>query len=145
MSFTQSVTTHIDIAAAPEDVYAILADLGAYDQWNPFIVHGSGTFAVGERVRLRMAPKGGREMSFKPKVLTAEPARELRWLGSLGLPRVFDGEHAFVLQATPTGTRLTQSETFRGLLVPMFGKVVERAQRDFSLLNAALKRRAEAI
>ena len=89
-----------------------------------------------------MAPEGGREMSFRPKVLTAEPGKELRWLGSLGLPRVFDGEHAFVLQATHAGTRLTQSETFRGLLVPMFGKVVERAQRDFARLNVALKRRA---
>lgn len=145
MSFTKSIITHIDIAAAPEDVYAVLADLGAYEQWNPFIVRGTGTFAVGERVSLRMSPKGGREMTFKPKVLAAEPGQELRWLGSLGLPRVFDGEHAFVLQATPAGTRLTQSETFRGLLVPAFGKVIERAQRDFALLNAALKRRAEAI
>lgn len=145
MSFTRSVISHIDIAAAPKDVYAVLADLGAYEEWNPFIIRGTGTFAVGERVSLRMSPQDGREMTFKPKVLAAEPGKELRWLGSLGLPRIFDGEHAFVLQATPAGTRLTQSETFRGLLVPAFGKIIGRTQSDFALLNAALRRRAEAI
>jgi len=145
MSFTRSVTSHIDIAAAPKDVYAVLADLGAYEHWNPFIVRGTGTFAVGERVSLRMSPERGRAMTFKPKVLAAEPAQELRWLGSLGLPRVFDGEHSFVLEATPAGTRLTQSETFRGLLVPAFAKLISRTQDDFARLNAALKLRAEAI
>jgi hypothetical protein len=59
--------------------------------------------------------------------------------------RLFDGEHAFSLEATPTGTRLTQSETFNGVLVPLFGKVIERARGDFARLNVALKRRAEAI
>ena len=145
MSFTRSVTTQVDIAAAPGDVYAVLADLGAYEQWNPFIVRGTGTYAVGERVSLRLSPQGGREMTFKPTVLAAEPGKELRWLGSLGLPRIFDGEHSFVLQATRAGTRLTQSETFRGLLVPAFGKVIDGTARNFDLLNAALKRRAEAI
>jgi len=145
MPITQSVTTTIDIAAAPEQVYAVLADVAAYEQWNPFIVQGAGTLAVGERLHLRMAPEGGRPMTFKPKVLVAEPGRELRWLGSLGVRHIFDGEHAFVLEATPTGTRLTQSETFHGVLVPLFGKVVERARGDFARLDAALKRRAEAI
>lgn len=122
-----------------------MADVEAYERWNPFIVQGEGHVAVGERLRLRMAPEGGRAMTFKPKILAADPGRQLRWLGRLGLPRLFDGEHVFRLEATPTGTRLTQSETFRGLLVPLFGKVVDRAQDDFARLNAALKRRAEAI
>jgi len=27
----------VDIAASPEEVWAVLADLGSYGQWNPFI------------------------------------------------------------------------------------------------------------
>lgn len=145
MPITHAVTTTIDIAAAPQSVYAVLTDVEAYDQWNPFIVEAAGTVAPGERLRLRMAPAQGRAMTFKPKVLVAEPARELRWLGSLGVRGIFDGEHSFTLTPTTTGTRLTQSETFRGVLVPFLGSLIERTEGDFDRLNAALKRRAEAV
>jgi hypothetical protein len=37
-----------------------------------------------------------------------------------------------------------QSETFRGLLVPLSGKTLDRAQASFQALNKALKQRAEA-
>ena len=37
-------------------------------------------------------------MRFKPRVLKAEPNRELRWLGHLGIPGLFDGEHIFTIE-----------------------------------------------
>jgi hypothetical protein len=42
------------------------------------------------------------------------------------------------------GTRLVQSESFRGLLVPFSGKTLASTEAAFQALNQALKERAEA-
>lgn len=78
-------------------------------------------------------------MTFRPSVLVADPARELRWLGSLGLPRVFDGEHYFIMTAEGTGTRLVHGESFRGLLLWVMS--VEGFRKDFDTMNEALRER----
>ncbi|WP_442942245.1 SRPBCC family protein [Nonomuraea sp. NBC_00507] len=89
---------------------------------------------------LRMYP-----ITFKPKVLAAEPGKVLRWVGHFMVPGLFDGTHDFTLTATPEGgTHLTQSESFKGLLVPFLGKMIEGTQRNFDNLNEALKKRVEA-
>ncbi|MBI5105270.1 MAG: SRPBCC domain-containing protein [Solirubrobacterales bacterium] len=133
------LTTSIEIDAAPEAVWGVLADLGRYPDWNPHVVEASGTLAAGERLRLRM---GG--MRFRPRVLRAD-GRELRWLGHLGVPGLFDGEHRFTLTPLPGGgTRLEQAERFTGALVPLTGRLLERTRGDFEAVNAALKARAEA-
>ena len=60
---------------------------------------------------------GRRPTTFRPRVLEAEPARRLRWLGHLLVPGLFDGEHRFTIEpAGPGRARVTQQETFRGLL-----------------------------
>ena len=41
------------------------------------------------------------------------------------------------------GTRLDQSESFGGLLVPLSGKALARAETSFRELNEAVKARAE--
>ena len=42
------------------------------------------------------------------------------------------------------GTRLVQSETFRGVLVAVSGKIFADVEASFRALNEALKQRAEA-
>ena len=139
----RAISASIDIAAAPERVWAVLADLHAYPEWNPFIRSASGQLAVGARLTLRMVPTGGRAMTFRPTVLAARPGGLLRWIGRLVVPGIFDGTHQFALEDLGGHTRLTQSETFRGLLVPFTGKTIARTEADFNALNRALKERAE--
>ena len=85
-------------------------------------------------------------MTFKPKVLNAEPNRELRWLGHLLFPGLFDGEHSFTIQ--PLGesrVRFVQREEFKGLLVPLLARSLDNGtRRGFEELNRALKERAES-
>jgi hypothetical protein len=81
-------------------------------------------------------------MTVRPRIVLAEPGVELRWASSL--PGIISGEHAFVLSPADDGTRLVQTETFRGLLVPFAGKTLARAEASFRELNDALKIRAEA-
>jgi hypothetical protein len=138
--------TEIEIEASAERVWGLLTDFASYPQWNPFIRSISGQPAAGERLEVRIEPPGRRGMTFKPEVLNAEPNRELRWLGHLLVPGVFDGEHSLAIQ--PLGearVRFVQRETFRGLLLPLFARSLDNnTQRGFEEMNRALKERAEA-
>ena len=137
--------TEIEIDASAKRVWEVLTDFASYPQWNPFIRHISGRPAPGERLQARLEPPGGRAMTFKPKVLTAEPNRELRWLGHLLVPGVFDGEHSFTIEPLEENrVRFRQREAFKGLLVPLFARSLEsNTQRGFEEMNHALKERAE--
>jgi hypothetical protein len=138
--------TEVEIRGPAERVWELLTDFASYPQWNPFIRHISGHPAPGERLQARLEPPGGRAMTFKPKVLTAEPNRELRWLGHLLLPGLFDGEHSFTIEPLEGNrVRFVQREAFKGLLVPLFTRSLDtNTRRGFEEMNHALKERAEA-
>ncbi len=141
----RQISATIDIEATPQRVWAILTDLAAYPQWNPFIRQASGQLSEGATLTLRMVPAQGRAMTFRPTVLAAQPGERLRWIGRMIMPGIFDGTHEFALEDLGGHTRLTQSETFRGLLVPLARKTISQTENDFHALNQALKRRAEHL
>lgn len=90
-----------------------------------------------------MAPPGRRPFTIRPRVIAAQPGAELRLLGRL--PIVFSGEHSFALTPidSDTHTKVVQSETHRGLVVPFIGKTIAATQIEFDEVNQALKHRAE--
>ena len=137
--------TEIDIQAPPETVWEILTDLSHYVDWNPFVVSAEGTVAAGERLTNIMQAPGGKAMTIRPTVTVVEPRRSFEWLGHFGLPGVFDGRHRFDLEATSTGTHLTHTEHFSGLLVRSMKRTLDNGTlAGFAALNTALKSRAEA-
>jgi hypothetical protein len=141
----KQLSAEIEIAATPERVWAILTEFAAYPAWNPFIRKVEGAPAVGTRLAVRIEPPGGRGMAFRPTVLTVEPNRELRWLGRMLVPGLFDGEHSFHLEPLDAGrVRLVQAERFTGFLVPVLGGMLGNTERGFQAMNQALKERAEA-
>lgn len=141
----KTLDTHIDIAAPPDVVWAVLTDFPSFGRWNPFIVHIAGTVVEGQRLEARLQPPGGRAMTFRPTLRVVRQERELRWLGRLALPGLFDGEHIFLVEPTETGVRFTQREEFRGVLVPLLWRQLDTKTRaGFEAMNEALKLRAEA-
>ncbi len=138
--------TEIEIEAPAERVWELLADFASYPEWNPFIRSISGQPTPGERLEVRLEPPGGRSMTFKPKVLNAEPNRKLRWMGHLLVPGLFDGEHSFTIQPLEENrVRFVQREAFKGLLVPLFSRSLDtNTHRGFEEMNRALKERTEA-
>jgi hypothetical protein len=137
----KTVSDSIEIQASPRAVWEVLTDLGAYPDWNPLFVEASGQIAAGQQLTLRTAQPRGRTMKVVVTILAAEPGTELRW--TAGLKGLIGGEHSYVFTPDGNGTRLVQSETFSGLLVPFSGKVLRRAEASFQQLNAAIKKRAE--
>jgi hypothetical protein len=139
----RSISESVDIAASRRQVWNVLANLDAYKDWNPFIRSASGQLTVGSTLTLRLVPAQGRPLTFRPKVLAAEPEVLLRWIGHLIMPGIFDGTHQFELRDLDGFTRVTQSETFRGVLIPFTGGSITATKDDFRALNQALKTRVE--
>jgi hypothetical protein len=143
----KELRSEIEIGAPAGRVWEILTDVARFPQWNPFIRRARGTLREGERLEVYIQPSGAKGMTFLPVVLTVEPERELRWLGHLFVPGLFDGEHIFTIEPSgPDKIRFVQREIFTGLLVPLFARGLDTdTRRGFDEMNRALKERAEHV
>lgn len=145
-TMTSDLSTSIDIDASPPAVWAVLTDTAAYPEWNPFVRELGGELVEGGRLRVRIGPPGRRPVTLRPQVVHLEPERRLVWLGRFLIPRLFDGQHSFVLEPRPGGgTRFTQSEHFRGILVPFMGRLLASTATGFDAMNEALRARCEGV
>lgn len=138
------IATAVEIDAPAVAIWRVPVDFAAYPEWNPFLRRIEGEPRVGARLRVTAQPPGRKPMTFRPTVRVAQPVRELRWLGRVLVPGIFDGEHAFIIEEKQSGCRLRHEETFGGLLVPLFGAMLDGTEQGFAALNAPLKRRAES-
>jgi len=136
----------MDIAAPVETVWRTLQDFASYPQWSRFILTIEGEARRGAHLAVQLDDGGG-VMRMRPTIVILNENVELRWRGVAGASFLFTGEHSFHLQPLPNGaTRFTQSETFGGILVPLFWKRLDgQTRRAFHSFNDALRKRAEAI
>ena len=140
----REISHTIQIEASPAEVWAVLTNTTAFPDWNPFIRRLDGELRTGATLAVTVAPPGRRSSTFRPTVLAADSPRELRWLGRLLIPGVFDGEHRFVLEGLPDGsTRFTQAERFSGILVRLLSSTLNDTEAGFQQMNEALKSRVE--
>lgn len=141
----KEIKAEISINAAPAKVWGILTDFDKYPDWNPFIKSLTGNVAIGNKIETKIEPPGKKPMIFKPEVLAFEATKELRWIGHLMVPGLFDGEHKFELTENKNGTTLfKQSEKFSGILIPLFKKMLEvNTVNGFNQMNQKLKELSE--
>ena len=140
------VLTTIEIAATPENVWAVLADLASYPDWHPMYLGVTGQLAAGRTLTITTThPATGRTMTAKVTVRTADPGTELQWVSKpLG---VTISKRIFRLSPTADGTSLEQAGTYRGLgggRGRAMVKVISRIQDTFVAINQAVKQQAEA-
>lgn len=141
----KEIKTQILINASPEKVWAVLTNFEKYPEWNPFIKSIKGDVKVGSKIIAILEPPESKGMTFKPKVLVFDSKKEFRWLGHLLFPGLFDGEHKFELIENYDGTTtFVQSENFKGILVPLFKRMLDvNTVNGFNLMNQKLKELAE--
>ncbi len=134
------------IAAPAERVWRELTDFDNYRRWNPFIRRISGAVVRGARLQVEAKLDDALELKFRPRILVAEPNRELRWEGTLLAPGI-TGTTGFVID--PVNARLvrfTHTEEYHGLFAPALIPWLEPQIRlSFDLMNHALKIRAEQM
>lgn len=144
------VSTSIEIAATPENVWAVLADLASYPQWHPVFRSVTGQLAAGSKLTIMTTvPSTGRSMTVKVKVVTVEPGSELRWASKL--LGITISERRFLLSPSGGGTLLVQAATYRGLGGSRgsigrrrMGNVLGSIQGTFEAINKGIKQQAEA-
>lgn len=141
----KEIHSEIVINASASRVWQVLIGFKAYQEWNPFIRKVDGLARQGNRISTQMH-LGNHTVTFHPTVLAVEPDKELRWLGNLFIPGIFDGEHSFIIEPLSENQALfVQHEEFKGLLVPLFTSVLEDTGNSFNVMNRALKQRAEGV
>ena len=141
----KSLETTINIQATPEQVWNVLVDFPNYINWNPFVRKAEGNVAVGETLSVFLQAPGMKGMTFKPTVINVKQHQEFRWLGRFIMPGLFDGEHIFKIEkVSEDEVRFTQSELFRGMLVPLMGSMLEKTRFGFEQMNEAIKKRVES-
>ncbi|MGA2467434.1 MAG: SRPBCC domain-containing protein [Thermodesulfobacteriota bacterium] len=141
----KEVFSEIEIQAPAEHVWQVLTDFASYPEWNPFIHRISGQPKEGTRLKVYIEPPGAKGRTFHPKILKAQPNCELRWLGRLLIPGLFDGDHFFSIEHLGRNrVRFVQREIFSGLLVSFFTHGLDMNIRlGFEQMNQALKLQAE--
>lgn len=144
-AMAKEIKTQITINASPEKVWSILTNFEKYPEWNPFIKSIKGTPTVGKRIIARIEPPKAKGMTFTPKVLAFDANKQFRWIGHLLMPGLFDGEHIFEIIDNGDGTTtFIQREKFRGILVPLFKKMLDNnTVNGFNQMNQKLKELAE--
>jgi len=143
----KELSSEIDINASAETVWSILTDFGSFPEWNPFMRKMEGDLKVGGKLKVLLQPSGAkRGTTFSPTVLKADRNREIRWIGHLFFPGLFDGEHILEIESLE-GTnrvRFIQREFFGGVFLPFLtGMLRKDTSRGFEEMNRALKDRAE--
>lgn len=143
----QELKTEIIITAAPSAVWEVLTNFKEFSNWNSFMPSIDGELNPGKSLTVKITPPGNKPMEFKPKLLTVNPSKELRWRGVLGAPWIFCGEHYFILEPrNHKETKFIHGEIFGGLLLPLIWKKIQKStEQGFLNMNLDLKKKVESL
>lgn len=138
---TRDFSISIDIAAPPEVVWAVIADVERWHEWTPSVRDirrlDRQPLAVGSRALVRQ-PK------LPPAMWTVthlEPGRGFTWKS--GLPTMWVHAHHSVVPIA-SGGRATLGLRFEGPIGRLLGHLTRRINDHYLGLEAAgLKRRSE--
>lgn len=134
------LSTEIRIKVSSQEIWQELIDFNSYPSWNPFITKIEG---IPKQHNQLKASIGGKK--FKPIVLESTPNKKLVWLGKLLFKGFFDGKHSFEIIEESNKCVFIQSETFTGILDPLFKKKLKTDTKQvFEAMNEALKLRVES-
>ena len=138
---TRAIATEVEIAAPPAEVWAQIADINGWSDWNPSVTKTSGKAAMGETLDITITAEDGTDgPNYKAVIVELDEPKTLRWRAKMMNEAVFKNDRIFTLEPTETGTRLTHSEEFSGLMVPMMWGFFETGVPTIlGSMNEALK------
>lgn len=142
----KDISTEIEINASAERVWQILSDFENFPKWNPFVIKVLGQAKVDEILQIQVQLPESRLLKFTPKVLVAEPNKELRWVGTMPLG-MFRGEHFYQIESLDENkVRFIHGEHFSGWTVELTWKLMGKAiEKGYRIMNEALKKEAEKV
>jgi hypothetical protein len=140
----KEIYSEIEVNASAAIVWDILTNFDDFPNWNPFIKKISGKPKEGSQLEIFLKPPNSSGMTFKPTIIECIPGEKLRWLGKLWIPKLFDGEHSFIIKKLDENRILfIQKESFSGILVPLLSALIGDTINGFEMMNQALKKKVE--
>lgn len=143
---TREIRTEIDIAAPPEKVWSLLADINRWDEWSPIIHQATGVASLGAMLEITMVGKeeGKDGPRYHPEIIEFDVPNYFRWRAFMMTGWLMTNDKVFELKETSTGTRLVHIEAFSGMMVPLFwNKLNGHVPVMLNSMNEALKSLAE--
>ena len=128
------------IDAAPEEVWAVLADSAGWSTWDSGVDGVDGVLAPGNKVTIRSAVAPGR--AFPVRVTRFEPGACLELTGGMPLG-LFRGVRTYRLRREGAATEVTMREEYSGPLTGLIGRSIPDLQPSFDRFVQGLKRRVE--
>jgi len=142
----QEIKTEIEILAPPSKVWDIITDINNWQEWSPIINASHGVASVGSDISVTMMGKeeGKDGPKYNPVITDLDEPNYFRWRAHMLAGFIFTNYKIFELEETSSGTRLTHTESFKGLLAPIFcGQMEKGVPPMLNSMNKALKDLAE--
>ena len=142
----QEIKTEMEIAAPPSKVWSIITDINNWKEWSPIIKESNGTASVGSELTITMSGKeeGNEGPKYYPIVTELDEPNYFRWRAHMLAGFIFTNYKIFELEETSSGTRITHTESFKGMLAPIFcGRMEKGVPPMLNSMNKALKDLAE--
>ena len=128
------------IEAAPEAVWAVLADASQYPAWDSGVTGVDGDIVDGGRITVHTEIDPGRAF---PVLVALDPPRMMVWTGGLPLG-LFRGVRTFSLDDAPGGgTLFTMHEEFTGPLLGLIWRTMPDLGPSFERFTRGLKAAVE--
>jgi hypothetical protein len=137
---TTAYEASVTVEAAPDRVWAVLADVRAWPKWDSGITRVRGRLAPGAKLRLT-AGKLGKGYPFKVTELVPQERVVLTGSTPLG---VFTGVRTYTLAATGDSTTLTVREEYSGRLAKAVLTTMPDLTASFEQFAMGLKQQVEA-
>lgn len=142
----QIIKTEIEISAPPSKVWGIITDINQWQEWSPVINASQGDASVGSTLSITMMGKeeGKDGPKYNPEIIKLDEPNYFHWRAHMMAGFLFTNDKIFELKETNSGTKLTHTETFKGLLTPLFrGQMNKGVPPILNSMNEALKTLAE--
>jgi len=145
-SKVQEIKTEIEISAPPSKVWAIITNVDNWQEWSPIINTSQGEATVGSELSITMTgkEKGTDGPKYNPIIIKLDEPHYFRWRAHMLAGFIFTNDKIIELKETDSGTLLTHTESFKGLLAPVFcGQMEKGVPPMLNSMNKALKNLAE--
>lgn len=140
--FSFQINRTIDINTTPETAWQELTNFADYNNWNPMLQNVQTELQLKAPVDFEVLVGKTKRLKLKAKMTRIDNASELRWAGGNAL--TVKGEHYFRIEKlSDNQIRLHHGEFFKGLLLVLMKKSLQRSAPLYSAMNESLKARLE--
>ncbi len=132
----------LGIQAPPDAIWAVLADLSRWSQWNPLYPRADGVLRIGATLDLDLALPGQKTRVIRPTIVDWVPNEQILWRLTLLGGLVKSTRYLEIEKLTDTGCIFSNGEMFDGPLGQTVASRMRGSIRSgFAAMGEAVKAR----